>query len=431
MVALRMNEPEVSYLQGPGGLKVLYEPLDHIRSVVVGVWLRYGSRIERREEYGIAHLIEHMLFKGTRKRDYKRIAAAIESVGGEINAFTSREYCCYYVRVASRYFSLAMDVLSDIVYASTFPPDEFEREKRVVLEEIKMYEDSPEELAHDLMARSIFSSVLGHPVIGTHRSVEAIDRERAYSFYRRHYHPANLFVTIVGNVDRSRVERALERCFVPPAEDPAYPPRVPRMRRATLRPESAFARKDIEQLHLGYVSGAYSMRDPLRKALVVVNTHLGEGMTSRLFQEIREKRGLAYSVYSFVQSYRDAGYFGIYCGTSPAMGVKVRDIVRRELERLVRRGISASRLAALKKQICGGLLMGIERTSSRMMRMGIGYIYHGRVRSIDEIVAEMESVTLDDVRRAIDEVFGAGMPVTVAVGPLDSSDFDMLLYHAD
>ena len=396
-------------------MPVIYEKLDYLRSVIIGAWVQVGSRYEKAKEYGFSHLVEHMLFKGTERRGAREIAGALERLGGEMNAFTSREYSCYYTRAASHHFSTAMDVLADIVLNSTFPDKELEREQQVVLEEIRMYEDSPEELSHEVLQSSMFSSTLGHPIVGSAKVISTATRESVMGYWERMYKPGRMFLTVLGNVSQDELEARLSHFSSLIKGRAARPLSLGTTHCSTAR---TLIRKPIEQLHLCFGVKGLSMTDEDRYTLHLINTYIGGGMSSRLFQEIRERRGLAYNVYSFIQSFHDSGLWGFYCATNPQNGPKVRAILESELSRLVKKGIGASTVRQLKDQMIGGLLLGLERTSFRMTRVAVGRLYFDEVVPVDKVIDLIESVSVDDVKRVAAALLGDGFTASVAVGPV-------------
>lgn len=404
------------------GIPVLIENLDHLRSVTFGVWARVGSRHEDPAHYGATHLVEHMLFKGTRRRSARTIASLIENVGGELNAFTSREYSCFYARVAWDRFDLALDVLSDLVLQPAFPAAELEKERRVILEEIAMYEDQPDDRVHEDMAACLYDEALGHPIVGTREVVEGITNKALRDYYLSRYTAENLFVTVVGKIPRGGQKRLLDafpmgrRAVGKKVPPPVHAP-------ASYRCLDRFRTKDIEQLHLCLATTGLSILDDDRYTLHLISNHLGGGMASRLFQEIREKRGLAYTVYSFVQSYADTGLFGIYAATRPDRLREVADLALAEMDRVATRGLTEARLEQLKEMVVGALQLGLEKAGARLSRLGVGYYYQRRVIPIDEVVNRVRAVTPDDVRRVARSLFRGGFDTITAIGPQSQDDF--------
>jgi predicted Zn-dependent peptidase len=383
------------------GIPLLVENLEHLRSVTIGVWARVGSRHESPEVQGVSHMVEHLLFKGTRRRGARAIAQVLENVGGELNAFTSREYSCFYARVAWEKLDLAVDVLSDLLQNPTFPKEELDRERRVILEEIAMYEDQPDDQVHEDMTSCMFDESLGHPIVGTRDVVAGVTRDTIRDYYRSRYVPENLFITVVGKLPRGGV-RLLQEAFQKGGRRGrgavSHPP-------ATFRAQSRVRTKDIEQLHMCMALAGLPITHADRYALHLLSNHLGGGMASQLFQEIREKRGLAYTVYSFVQSYADTGLFGVYAATRPSKLGEVADLTLAELDKVASRGVTARRLQQLQDMVCGSLQLGLEKAGARMSRMGVGYYYHRKVVPIDDVVRQVRMITPDDMRRVAATVF--------------------------
>lgn len=411
----------VSIRRTKSGIPVIVESLDHLRSVVLGVWARVGSRQETPELYGVSHMVEHMLFKGTRRRAASTIAGLIENVGGELNAFTSREYSCFYSRVSWDKFDLAVDVLADLVQNPTFPAKELEKERRVILEEIAMYEDQPDDQVHEDMTRCLFDDQMGHPIVGTREVVSGTPRDVLRGFYKDRYVPSNLFITVVGKLPRGGIRKIQDAFSVkrPDKGAAAFPA-------ATLQRQDHMRLKKIEQLHMCMALEGLPIQHPDRYVLHLISNHLGGGMASRLFQEIREKRGLAYSVYSFVQSYADTGLFGVYAATGPKHAAEVADLTLSEMQKIAARGLSEKRLQQLKDMVMGSLQLGLEKSGARMSRMGVGYHYYGRVVPIDEVVAAVKKVSVADIRRVARMIFRGGFDTMSAVGPLPVSEFEAL-----
>lgn len=411
----------ISIRRSVSGIPILAENLEHLRSVVLGVWVRVGSRHEGPLQEGLAHMVEHMVFKGTRRRSARRIAEVIENVGGELNAFTAREYSCFYVRVAWDKFDLACDVLSDLLQHPTFPEAEFERERQVVLEEIAMYEDQPDDLVHEDLVDCLFDRRLGHPITGSKENVRELSREVLVDWFRKLYHPENMFLTVVGKIPRGGIKN-LQQAF----DRVRRGPKVQADRLVEVGQRRGLDRvrtRAGEQLHLALGIECPSIRDPDRYALHILSNYLGGGMTSRLFQEVREKRGLAYSVYSFVQSYSDKGVFGIYAATRPDHWTEVLAVSFEEMLRLAERGIRPKELQVLKDRILGAMQLGLEKSGSRMSRLGVGYQYFRKVISYDRVVESVEAVTAEAVQRVARNLFEGGVDSFVAVGPIEEQHF--------
>jgi predicted Zn-dependent peptidase len=402
-----------------GGARVVTEALPDLRSVAVGFWVGSGAVDEAEAQLGASHFLEHLLFKGTGTRTAADIAHAIESVGGDMNAFTTQEYTAFYVRMPDEHLGLALDILTDVVWHPAFRPDEVECERGVILEEIGMRDDTPDDVVHELANAALYPGhPLGRSVLGTRGSIAAMSRDTIAEYHDAHYVPSNVVVAAAGNLTHEEVaQRVAERA---PHRDAARPARL----HADLAtPVSVTGeRRDTEQAHLVLSLRSVARDDPDRWALSVVNQLLGGGMSSRLFQEIRERRGLAYSVYSYRAAYQRTGSFSVYAGTAPARIAETRHVIRAELDRLVASGVSEAELAAAKGHLKGSTALALETSSSRMHRLGRSLLTQGDVPGVDAMVAEVEAVTVDDVRRVIDRIFATDEQVLSVVGPLSAAD---------
>lgn len=398
----------------PGGLRVVVEEIPHVRSASIGVWVGAGSRFETLGEAGVSHFIEHLLFKGTERRTAKQIAEEMDALGGSLNAFTAKEQTCFYTKVLDEHVGDALDLLSDMVLHSVFDDTELEKEKGVILEEIKMYEDTPDELVHDLLAEQAW---LGHPlgrvIIGTAPVVETLDRSRVLDYFGRFYRAGNVVVAVAGNVRADEVVGAVARAFAALPEGRVNrggtPARVHTGRE--LRP------KDSEQVHfcLG-LPGVPQDHDEMYP-LHVLNAILGGGSSSRLFQEIREERGLAYSVYSYLSLYRDSGLLTVYAGSSPEAAPEVLQLTMDELERLGHGAATEEEVERAKNQMKGQLVLGLESTSNRMTRLGRSLLSRGRVQTVDEVMAKVTSVTLASVNELAERLLDSQGVALAAIGP--------------
>ncbi|MBS2965321.1 insulinase family protein [Actinocrinis puniceicyclus] len=396
-----------------------------VRSVTLGVWVGVGSRDEDAESAGASHYLEHLLFKGTARRSALDISASIEAVGGEINAFTTKEYTCYYARVLDADLPLAADVLTDVVAAALIRAEDVESERGVILEEIAMTDDDPGDMVHDEFALALFGdSPLGRPIAGTAQSVKALTRECIAAHYRRHYTGPNLVVAAAGNLEHERVVELVHAGFMRCAGDThlvldgALAPFGAR-ELAAVAPAGAATRlinRKTEQAHLVLGMPGVRRTDDRRWALGVLAAVLGGGMSSRLFQEVREKRGLAYSVYSYASQYADAGAFGVYAGCQPKKLREVIALCRAEIGNLVQHGVSEQELALGIGQLRGGMVLGLEDTGSRMSRIGKGELVYGEHLSVDTVLDLISGVTLDDVRAVADDLLTAD-PALAVIGP--------------
>lgn len=396
------------------GVRVLIDPDDHVRSAAVGLWCRTGSRHEEPREAGITHVIEHMLFKGTERRTAKQIVEEIEGRGGMINAFTDKEQTCYYCRVLSDEVERSIDVLADMLACSKFDPDELEREKSVILEEIKRSQDEPSDLVHDVHFQQRWKDhPLGRPVIGTSESVRSFDREDLLSYMDRRYLGENLLLAVAGCADVDRVVRVAEDLLgaVEPGSNDA-----PLARPAGLAGRHELG-KDVEQVHFCIGTDACSIYDDDYHATVVLDGILGGGMSSRLFQEIREKRGLAYSIGSYYLSYSAGGAFTVYGGTSPATWEQVQTLVAEELERVGREEVPDEELSRVKRSIAGNMVLALEGMGARMMRMARNEIAHQRSIPVEETLAKIDAVTAAQVSELARKMFDGSLVSITAIGP--------------
>jgi predicted Zn-dependent peptidase len=402
------------------GLRVVTEALPELRSVTLGAWVGSGARDEQGAEWGASHFLEHLLFKGTLQRSAREIAESIESVGGEMNAFTTHEQTVFYVRVPDVQLEPAFDVLADVLWNPAFRLDDVESERRVILEEIGMRDDTPDDLVHDLFASAIFPDhPLGREVLGSDASIAAMTRDNIAAYHAAHYRPSNVVFAAAGNLTHEAVLELVDARF--PSADGVRPPR-PRSEAAAAQPVVVLNR-DTEQTHVVTGVRAPAALDPDRYALTVVNQVLGGGMSSRLFQEIRETRGLAYSVFSYHASFDDAGYLAIYAGTAPEHVPETLAVIDAELDRLVKEGLSDGEIAAAKGHLVGSLAMSLETSASRMRRLGRSELIEGDVPSLEELVARVDAVTPDDVARVVDGVFADAPRTLAVVGPHSSSEF--------
>ncbi len=409
----------------PGGLRVVTEFLPAVRSVALGIWVGVGSRDEDTAHAGATHYLEHLLFKGTRKRTALQIAADMDEVGGELNAFTAKEYTCYYARVLDEDVALAVDVIVDMVTSSLLASVDVDSERGVILEEIAMHDDDPADVVHDTFAATVWPDTpLGRPVLGTTETIGAMSRASVAGYYRRRYRPDTLVVTAAGNLDHARVVRlvkaALDEAAFAGGEVPHVPARTGG-RGPAFQSGHTVVHRPTEQANLVIGVPAFSRTDDRRFALGVLNGVLGGGMSSRLFQEVREKRGLAYSVYSFTSHYADTGVFGVYAGAHPARSREVLEICREELQRAARDGVGDDELARGKGQLRGGLVLGLEDTGSRMSRLGKSELVYGELLTVGEILDRIDAVTLDDVCEVAEQLLEAPLALA-AIGPYDSDD---------
>lgn len=384
------------YTKLENNLALATESIDHMKSVAIGVWVKTGSRDESDAQAGITHFLEHMLFKGTSTRSAKEIAQHVESKGGYLNAFTSSEYTCYVVRCVDSELESSLDVLSDMILHSTFPEEELEKEKKVVLEEMKMYKDSPDDVIFEEFSTMMFPEhSLGRPIIGFEPTVSSFTKEDLQSYTSENYQPHNILVSIAGNVEHEYAEGLIEHYFSSAqshssAKRGLKPPTLDPIREKTLS-------KVIEQTHMILGRRGLAFNDDDRIKLLMVNTILSGGMSARLHQNIREKHGYCYSISAFAQSYIDTGVFGVYIGTDASYVDHVRDLIHQEFEQLKQDRVSEAELQESKTNLKGKMLLAQESMSNRMMRLAKSYLYHNRFITLDELVDEIDAVTPDDV----------------------------------
>ncbi len=398
----------------PNGIRVITERIPHVRSVAVGVWVDTGSRHEPAPRSGVSHFIEHLVFKGTESRTAEEVAKAVDSVGGQMDAFTTKEHTCFYVTVLDQHLPLAADLLSDILLHPLFAAEDIEREKTVVLQEFRMVEDTPDDLIHDLFAERVWAGhPLGRPILGDRKTVLGLERATILDHFTEEYCPARITIAAAGRLEHERLLDLLGARFLDfrreararDGEPPALTPRL------------ELIDKPLEQVH--FVLGGPGLRQdaPERYALYLLNTVVGGSMSSRLFQEVRERQGLVYSIYSGNAAFRDTGLFYVYAGTEPAHFGRVLELIIRELRRLRREGVTAEELARAKEHLKGSLMLSLESTSSRMTRIAKQELYFGQYFTLDEILAAVDRVTAEEVERLIDLLFGRTPLSLVALGP--------------
>jgi predicted Zn-dependent peptidase len=383
------------------GLRVVMEQIPACRSVSFGIWVKTGSRNELQANNGISHFIEHMLFKGTARHSARDIAEKFDGIGGNVNAFTSKEYTCYYAKVLDEHLPIAVDILSDMFFHSVLDPQELEKERNVILEEISMYEDTPDDLVHDLIASAAYGEhPLAYSILGTENNLNTMAPDDLRDYMRQHYHIGNTVISIAGNVDESVFE-LMEQYFGQfqlNGTEPALT--VPVFSSQTL-----FHQKKTEQNHICLSLPGCSLKDKRLYPMILLNNAIGGGMSSRLFQEIREKRGLAYSVYSYHTAHADSGMFTIYTGTAPKQTAEVLEVTKGLLADIASNGLTEAELRKGKEQMKGSLILSLESTSSRMNRLGKNELMLQKHHSMDELIARIEAVTLHDIQELTRDLF--------------------------
>lgn len=396
------------------GLTVVSEHIPSMRSVSLGVWIKAGTRHEDESANGVAHFLEHMMFKRTATRSARDIARAVESVGGYINAFTAREQTCYHIDILDENLPLAVDVLADILQRDGFPEDEFVKEKQIILDEIYAVDDSPEDLIHDRFVEKLFpENGLGYPILGTPETVQKMTLDNLMDYYRQNYVASNMVIAAAGNVNHLELLELIENHFRfdGSGQKPlARPPKAPRFGQFLMH-------KPIQQAHICLGAPALAYDHPQKYDLLILNTVLGGGMGARLFQNIREQHGLAYGIYSFLDFYHDAGLFGVYLGTDHRNLNKAVDLLNAEYHALYKQGIDAQELAEAKSQLRGSMVLSLENTTSRMNRLALLEIYFGSFRDIDNVLEDIDKVTRERVGNISEKLFREKNLVGVILSP--------------
>lgn len=385
------------------GVRVVCEYIPYVRSVTLGIWVKTGSRNENIRNNGVSHFIEHMLFKGTDRRSAAEIAESIDNIGGQLNAFTGKECTCYYAKTLDEHLDIAMDVLSDMLNNSIFAKKDIALEKRVILEEIGMYEDSPEELVHDILSETVWDgSAIGYPILGTGKSLRGINQETIKEYMKDRYTPSNMVISVAGNFDENKLEEKLEtyfNCHIPGDETEHNVENV------DFRPEINVREKDTEQVHICIGFEGIKNGDDALYPLLAVNNIFGGGMSSRLFQKIREKKGLVYSIYSYPTIYNDAGLFTIYAGMKPENLNEVTKLIYDEVRVMLKKGVTKQEFEKSKEQLKGSYILGLESTSSRMSSIGKSELLLGRIHTPEEILGKIEKITMEGMNHIIQSIF--------------------------
>ncbi len=415
----------------PSGLRIVTEEISSVRSAAVGIWVNVGSRDETPAVAGASHFLEHLLFKGTKTRTALEISSSIESVGGEMNAFTGKEYTCFYARVIDTDLPMAVDVISDLITSSIVTASDVDAERKVVLEEIAMRDDDPSDLVHDLFSDTYYGDTqLGRPILGTVESINSMSRRSVFNYYKKRYVPQDLVVAVAGNIKHKTVVEMVEKAISRDGFlDVTGVPQV--------RPNKAIKVKDqrsvglisrkTEQAHMFYGLAGVSREDDRRFTMGILSAALGGGMSSRLFQEIREKRGLAYSVYSYAQQFAGSGLIGFYAGCHPTKAVEVVEIIREVLHDVAENGMTAEEISRAKGAVKGSLVLSQEDSGSRMSNIGKSEIVYGEVMGFDEILKKISDVTPAAVRQLAGEIL-VQRPTLALVGPFkDETKFEKVL----
>lgn len=406
-------------------LRVISEHIPDARSVSLGFWIGSGTRDEPDDKNGIGHFLEHLIFKGTPRRSAKDIAETFDAIGGELNAFSAKEYTCVYAKVLDEHLPLAVDVISDMIDHSDFKPRDITAERKVVLEEIQMHEDSPSDLVFDYLDQELF---LKHPlsrrILGSFSSIRSIRRNDILSFYADHYSASNIVVAAAGNLRHDNLSNLVKRHFKGRSG-----PRITKTGSSRdTKTRVKIVEKPIQQSHICYGMEGLAIDHPDRFALAVIDTILGGGMSSRLFQDVRERRGLVYSIYSFHSQFQDTGVMGVYAGTTPAQTKKVVDLISKEIYDIADKGASDTEIQRAKEHIKGSMILGFEDNTTRMTRLGKAATYQTEILSIDELVEKVNNVSANEVKRVAREIFLRPKILTIVSpdGEVKAEDFDLI-----
>lgn len=405
------------------GIRIVAEEIKYVNSVSIGIWVKAGSRYENNINNGVSHFIEHMLFKGTNSRNAKEIANSIDKIGGQLNAFTAKECTCFYAKVLDSHFDIALEILADMFLNSNFSETEIEKEKGVVIEEINMYEDSPEDLVHDIFTQTVWAdNPLGMSILGTEKSLHLLTRKNIIDYFNNNYTPNNIVISLVGNFDKNYAFKEIEKAF-------GYynPKNIARKNGSNpnFNSNCTHKSKNTEQAHICIGYNGIELGSKYTYPLLVMNNIFGGAMSSRLFQKIREEKGLAYSVFSYPSSYIGCGLFSIYAGMKPSQIKLVLDIIFSEIDDLRANSITNQELYDSKEQLKGSYILGLESTSGRMISIGKSELLLGRIYSPKEILELIDSVTMDDIKYVVDYIFNDKYRGAAIIGP-DGIDIESL-----
>ena len=424
----RTNDRRVSMItikKLNNGVRLVLEEIPYVRSISFGIWVRNGSRNETEENGGISHYIEHMLFKGTENRSAKEIAEEMDALGGQINAYTTKEYTCYHTRILDRHFDRALDVMSDMFFHSKFAEKDIERERNVITEEILMYDDSPEDMVHDALQEAIWKgSSLGRPILGTTESISHFNTEGIKDYFSKNYNTENTVLSIAGNFKEKEILEKVNRAF---GDWDSEESSVCHDTKTEYTPVVVKKEKDIEQMHLCLAFPGPERDHPNKYAMAIFNTIFGGGMSSRLFQKVREENGLTYTIYSYTSAYTDAGLFAIYASMNPNQTEQVMDLIFQEIREVKKEKISEKVINITKEQLISNFIIGTESTSNRMTSNGASIMLRGFAQSTEEILESIENITAEDIQRVIDSLFDRNKMSLSAVGNIKNIDFDKIL----
>jgi predicted Zn-dependent peptidase len=401
------------------GIRVVSETLPKSRSVSIGVWVKVGSRHEAPELGGVSHFIEHMFFKGTGRRSAKDIAIEMDSLGGEMNAFTSQETTTYYAKVVDEHLPVVIDIMADILLGARFDPLDMEKERKIILEEIKGVEDTPDDFIHELFTSTVWpDNSLGRPILGTRDTIKALKHDDIISYIDNYYHPKEIVISVAGNFEHARLIDLLNVHFGKLARPGVSKKESP----PTFTPAVTVKKKQLEQVQLCIGCNGLHYTHEDRYVISALNTVLGNSMSSRLFQEVREQNALAYSIYSYVTSYRDTGLLTVYAGMDPSNALEVARLIVKELKKIKEEGITPAEELRVKNQIKGNLILSLESSNSHMSRIARQEIYYGKYLSMDDIIKGVEKVTAEQVQRLARQIFTRENFALTILGPLSRAD---------
>lgn len=408
----------------PNGLRIVSEPMPSLRSVALGCWIDTGTRDENANEAGVSHFLEHLLFKGSEKLSAREVNETFDAMGAEYNAFTSKEATCFWARLLDQDLASGLDILAEIIQRPAFRQNEIDAERQVVVEEINMYEDDPNDVAFENFSRAAFADhALESPVLGTRESIRSMSRDDINGYWKRRYGAGSLVVAAAGSVDHERLVELISQRFGDWSGDPVPHDHGP----VDASPDVRVTRRDTEQAHIVLGGPGLARADERRWAFEVLSNALGSGMSSRLFREVREERGLAYSIYAFKMAFADNGVWGVYVGTTPSQTGTAMNVIRGELSKVVEDGITKEELERVKGSIRGGLALSLEDASSRMVRLGRDELAGLPHLSVDERLEKLENVDLAAVQEAARDVYGSGTRMLGAVGPFEREELTQFL----
>jgi predicted Zn-dependent peptidase len=421
-----VGERHYSESESENGIRILTERMPDLRSVTSGFWVGVGSRDEPQELNGISHFIEHLLFKGTAQRTARRIAEDFDSMGGELNAFSAKEYTCYYSKILDEDVEEAFEIMADMLNNSLLLPKDLDSERNIILEEIAMHEDSPDDIIHDLFVSALWEShPLGQSVLGHQNVIRTLTRDEVANYFERFYQPRNIVVAAAGNIEHERLVELINRFMNKETQGERHQRHtvIPE-----IRPHTVVYDRPTEQTHIVLGTRGLPRQSPDRFTLAVLDNVLGGGMSSRLFQKVREERSLAYSIFSYHSMYIETGLFAIYAGTSPDNTSAVLEIIKEELDLILEKGITEEELDRAKGHIKGSLVLSLEDSGSRMTRLGKAEVCGGEILSMDQLLAKINAVSGDDVKKLAQGLFGSRKLIVTAIGPFGDKELQGHLF---